>query len=480
VGYRFIESVTSESEPAESERLRSLAIFPFHMLASKRDTVLELGLADTLITRLSRLTGLAVRSLASTRACLDSAEGRETLNAARALDVEFYLEASLQVHSTRLRVNARLVSTEDGAAIWSDSFDELASDIAELQDAICDQIAACIVPHVSTREGADGFAEPVPADAYRAFLEGRLFAGRYTHPGTLMAIERFERALDLAPNYAGAWAALGECHELLGIEGEDEAPQRYAAARRAASRALALSPHLPDAQSVLAKIAWQYDWNWAFAEETFRSVLTRCPNRADLRIHYVSFLCAIGRAEEAIDHARRAVAVDPVSPWCSSMLAQALHMSGRFEQAWRQADWTLELAPDFAFARLFSGVSRFCAGDRDTALHHLRKGTATGRLDFLAMVGYCAGVAGELDEARKVLARLENEGSAGPFSLGVAHLGCGQVAGATRFFRRCVERRDWHVLLVCSDPLFQRYREHADYGALRELIDSHADTAADE
>jgi tetratricopeptide (TPR) repeat protein len=223
---------------------------------------------------------------------------------------------------------------------------------------------------------------------------------------------------------------------------------------------------------VLAKIAWQHDWDWTHAEETFQRVLARYPNRADLRVHYVSFLCALGRLEEAVDHAHRSLAVDPTSPWCSSMLAQALHMSRRFEEARRQADRTLELVPDFAFARLFSGLSRFCAGDREAGLAHLREGTATGRFDFLAALGCCAGLAGHTDEAHEILEKLESEPAAGPFSLAVACLGCGRIADATRFFDRCVERRDWHVLLVRSDPLFDQYREHELYESLREKIDS--------
>ena len=474
VGYQFIAPVERDEAPPSpgAARVRSLAILPFRTLvAEERDEVLELGLADTLITRLSKLRGLAVRSLASAKACLGAAPDHAALDAARMLDVDFFLEASLQVREARLRVNARLVSTDDGGAVWSESFDEHFADVFDLQDVICDQIASRVLPHVSDREAASG-GRPVPPEAYRAFLEGRLFAGRYTHAGTLKAIEHFEQALDLAPGYAEAWAALGECHELLGIEGEQEAPTRYEAGRSAVNRALALSPHLPDAQGVLAKIAWQYDWNWTYAEETFQTLLARHPNRADLRIHYVSCLCALGRPEEAIDHARRALAVDPTSPWCHSMLAQSLHMSRRFEEARQQADWTLELAPNFAFARLFAGLSRFCLGHREAALDHLREGAATGRFDFLAMLGCCTGMAGHTDEARDILEKLKGEPAAGPFSLGVACLGCGQIADATQFFKDCVERRDWHVLLVRTDPLWDAYREHELYQSLEDVIES--------
>ncbi len=468
VGYRFVAPVTCDGAAAPRAAAPSLAILPFHALTEPRDEALELGLADTLISHLSRRPDLLVRSLASVRACLAAAG--EPAEAARLLGVDFYLEATAQMREQRLRVNARLVMVDDGAVVWSESFDHAFSDVFELQDALCAQIASRLAAHVNEEDVAEARGASVAPEAYRAFLEGRLFAGRHTRSDLLEAVEQFERALDLAPGYAEAWAALGECHELLGTEGGDQAAAHYTAARRAATRALALTPALPDAACLIAKIAWQYDWDWRAAESAFLSAIERYPNIAELHIHYSDYLCLLGRPEEGVEQAERAVAIDPVSPWFNTLLAQGLHMSRRYDDAVQQADRTRRLAPDFPFVHLFAGLAQFCAGRREQGIARLREGVATGRADFTAALGLCLGLAGRTDEARAVLASLRSEPGVGPFSLGLALLGCGEPEQAARQFETCIERRDWHILLLGADPIFDSYRKHESYGALAQRI----------
>ena len=131
-------------------------------------------------------------------------------------------------------------------------------------------------------------------EAYRDYLEGRLFMGRHTPSDIQRAKEHFENALDAAPTYAEAWAALGQCWELLGTESEEGSAQHFVAARHSARRALTLHPGLPDAECLLAKIAWQHDWDWSAAESRFRRALDRYPNRADVHSAYADYRCMIG------------------------------------------------------------------------------------------------------------------------------------------------------------------------------------------
>jgi TolB-like protein/Tfp pilus assembly protein PilF len=444
----------------------SLAVFPFRHVGTRTpDEALELGLADTLIAHLSRLPELIVRSLRSAQTCL--AAEADPAAAARRLGVDTYLEASLQVRGERLRVNARLVQVENGASLWSESFDERFADVFELQDTLGARIVAQLAPHVV--KGALP-THAASARAYRLFLEGRLFAGRHTSADLRTAAERFERALDLAPGYAEAWAALGECHELLATESEQDAAERYASARRAARRALALSPLLPEAECLAARVSWQFDWDWAGAEASFLGALERYPNRGDLHIGYADFLSYTGRHAESIAHARRAVELDPISPWFNTLLAQSLYMSQRFDEALRQAEHAVELAPDFAFARFFNGLTHFFAGQRERGLDQLRAALQSGRRDFLGAVALCAGLAGRADEARAILEELREQLGTPPFALALAHLGAGESTAAAKLFERCLELRDWHVLLLVEDPMFAAFREDEDGARLVERI----------
>jgi DNA-binding winged helix-turn-helix (wHTH) protein/tetratricopeptide (TPR) repeat protein len=459
VGYRFVAPVETGEPERGGTALRSLAVLPLRpVVATARDESLELGIADTLIARLSLLPDLVVRPLDAVRAYVERSD--EAAAVARALGVDACLEATLQQHDDRLRVNARLVAAGDGGALWSESFDERVDDVFVVQDVICDRVVARIAPHLGDGRPLRRQAPRPAPEAYREFLRGRLFAGRHTPADLARAVERYEAALDADPAYAEAWAALGDCHYLLATEGGDVG-DHVAAARHAARRALALEPGLPEADCLLAKVAWRYDWDWAGAEERFTRALGRYPNRADLQIAYSDFSCYMGKPERGIVHARRALEIDPVSPWCGALLAQAQYMAGRYDDAIAQAEATRELAPGFLFASLFAGLARFCAGRRDEGIAQLDDAVRSGRQDLAAALALCLGLAGRTDEARGILEAMKAApGGVPPVALSAAHLACGELETAAGYTRVCVEQKDWHVLLMATDPLFEPFRDH--------------------
>ena len=468
VGYRFVGELSApapEEIPTEIER--TVAVLPFQPLSeseSERDETLELGLAETLVSRLSDVPGILVRPLSTVRAVVGS--DVDALVAADRLRVDACVEGSIQRQGDQVRVTTRLVSADRKTALWSGSYSGDLSDIFALQDELGRRIIEELAPQLG---GLVPAARPTSPSAYKAYLEGRLFLERHTAEDVARALERFESALDQDPAYAAAWASLAECHDLLGTIGNDP-PLHYRAAARASQRALALEPGHAQALGMQAKIAWQFEWDWERADAIFRDAIERHPHRSDLHISYSDCCCYIRKGELAIHHARKALDIDPVSPWNNTLLIQALYMNDRYDEAIAQGEATLELAPSFPFAHFFLGLARFVNGDREGGLSELEEALSS-RSDFVAAYGMCLALAGRPDEASRILAGLESEDDrVPPIAPAILNLALGNVDAAMVGFDKCFSERDWHVLLLSADPAVKPLTQDPKVRALVERL----------
>jgi len=450
VGYRFVGTVSFDTfEQKEDENRISLAVLPFQpMSPSESDESLQLGMADNLISQLSCLPDLIVRPLATVRELASAI--KDPLIIAERLNVDVVLDSSINRRGDRVRVSTRLLSTRDGSALWAATLDDQFSDIFLLQDTICAKILSELTPQLQTPQTRP---RPTTPEAYRAYLEGRLFLGRFTERDVNRALSLFETALDEDPTHAPALASIAECHDFLGTMGS-EPGTHFREAGRMSRRALKLDPRIAEATCVQAKIAWQFDWDWPRAEALFNTALRRFPNRADLHAANSDFSCYMQMHERAIEQARRALVIDPISPWVNTLLAQALHMSGRDDDAVSQARRALEFAPDFAFAHFFLGLSLFSSGDLEQGLAELKIAVASGRPDFVAAFGFCLGAAGRTEAAEAILEQVVAAGDHGPpIARAIVNLGIGNIDDARKEFEACVQIHDWHILLLHAEPV---------------------------
>ena len=466
VGYRFVASLDTPA-PADSDtpQCKAIAVLPFRPLSpDNRDEALELGIADALVEQLSRLPDLVVRPLATVQQV--AAESADPFVVADRTGVDACLDGTIQRSGERVRLTVRLLSAKTQAMLWSASFDEEMADIFKLQDQICGRIVRELTPRLAAFASSRRETSP---DAYKTYLEGRLFLNRLVPLDVSKALTHFETALDQDPAYAPAWAGVAECHEFFGTTGAD-AGSHYAAAARASKRALALDPDSPDALCMQAKIAWQFDWDWQRAEALFEDAVSRFPNRADLHISYSDYCCYLGLRDRSIEQARAALAVDPISPWVNTLLAQALHMSGSHDDAIRHLQWTLELSPGFSFAHFFLGLAQFTKGDLGAALAELEKAVASGRPDFVAAFGFLLAVSGQEEASRKILDEvLAAADQAPPIAKVLLYLGQGNHDAAREATRECIEKRNWHVLILKAEPAIADLAQDA---GLTPLLDT--------
>src|SRR5207248_5881632 len=215
-----------------------VAIAPFKpLVASNRDEVLEAGMADTLINKLSTSREIIIPSLSQVR----KYEDRDPVTMGRELHVNTVLEGNVQKSGDRIRVNARLIKVSDGSAVWSETFDEKFTDVLGVQDTIAQKVATALALKLSeqeqqrlTRRHTD---DP---EAYQLYLKGRFQWNKYTGEGWRKSIEFFKQAAEKDPSYALAYSGMADSYSLLGEISFPTPREGFENARTYAEKALHL------------------------------------------------------------------------------------------------------------------------------------------------------------------------------------------------------------------------------------------------
>jgi non-specific serine/threonine protein kinase len=242
----------SDSKPPGRRADRSIAVLYFENLSGVReDEYLRDGITEDILTDLSKISGLNVFPRTTVLAFRD--QKATAADVCRQLSAGYALEGSLRRAGNRLRINAQLVDAATGFPVWSERYDREMSDIFEVQDEIAHKIAEALRIKLTPQEQAELAAKPTEnLQAYDLYLRGRSYARRRTTRDMEFALQMFENAVLLDPNFALAWAAIANgCAHAQYWSGGGE--QLMARAQAASLRAVALAPDIPE---VLISQGW--------------------------------------------------------------------------------------------------------------------------------------------------------------------------------------------------------------------------------
>ncbi|PYL64888.1 MAG: hypothetical protein DMF25_05480, partial [Verrucomicrobia bacterium] len=388
---------------------KSIAVLPFKpLVASNRDEVLEAGMADSLITKLSTTREIIVPSLSSVRKYDDLKQ--DSVSTGRALRVNSVLEGNVQKSGDRIRVTARLIKTADGSSLWAGTFDEKFTDVFAVQDTIAQKVANALAVRLSEDEQkrlTKRYTENT--EAYQLYLKGRFDWNKYTEEGFMKSIEFFKQALEKDPNYALAYSGLADSYSLLGEASFLPPKESFQNARIYAEKALKLDEALSEAHLSLGIVKLFYDWDVpGAARELLRA--------KELDSHNVQVYHFNGhrlefesRFEEAIAEFERGVDVDPTNLIINTELANAYYFARQFDAAVAQCRKTLELDPNFATASVWLAQAYEQKGMYQEALTELNKVRAVAETwsFFIAEVGCSEAGLGHRAEAEKSIKELE-------------------------------------------------------------------------
>jgi TolB-like protein/DNA-binding winged helix-turn-helix (wHTH) protein/Tfp pilus assembly protein PilF len=345
-GWRASRSETGDSA-APMRPLKSIAVLPLKSIGPAADNeYLQLGIADSLITKLANVKEVAVRPTSAVRKYLGPRQ--DPVAAGREQHVEAVLDGNVQRSGERIRVTVQLVRVRDGASLWSGTFDEHFTDIFAVEDSISQQVARRLSVELSSEErNRLELHSTTNAEAHDAYFKGRYSWNKRTSKGFNKALEYFNKAIAVDPNYALAYVGVADSYTMLADY--DWLPPSEAAtkAKAAVTRALEIDDGLAEAHASLADIRRFYDWDWAGAEREYKRAIELNPNYVTAHQWYAEYLSAMGRHEQAAREMERAQELDPLSVVVKSANGWVLLFARDYDKAIAQCQQVIEMDPSF-------------------------------------------------------------------------------------------------------------------------------------
>ena len=465
----------SQREPLQAERFdpRRLAVVPFVNVGSDpSNEFLADGMTEELIYTLSKVAGLEV--IAQTTALKYKGARRSVAEIGQELRVGSLLEGSAQKVKDRARILVQLINVDSQVHLWSEQYDRDVQDVLSVQGDIARRVAAALkVQLLPKEEMAIRKEEASSPEAHTAYLKGRLLLAKRTREAHLKAIEYFEEALAIEPDYSRAFTGLADAYSLM--VGFIPASEGYDKASAYTQQALALDPSCAEAHATLGYIIWRSKGDVREAESEFLRAIELNPNYALAHEWYAGLLVHTGRVREACQRSENALSLDPLSAPLILTYAESLHAAGRLDEAVDRYQKALEINSELESAWWGLWYSLAAAWDWDRA-ETITRGIIEQHPDNpcayvnLATCVMCRGRLKEgLVEIRKALALAGSpERTSILFHAGACHYFAREYDKAIEFLRQVLKRNPaWnsaHNMIAKCYIQQERYDE-----ALEEL-----------
>lgn len=458
-----LESSISRGQLSSAKPQPSIAVLPFANLSA--DVEQEYfcdGLAEEIINVLTHIEGLRV--VARTSAFAFKGKHEDIREIGRKLSVEAVLEGSVRKSGNRLRITAQLVKVADGYHLWSEKFDRNMEDIFAIQD----EISLAIVKNLKVKllEGErvklvkHRTSDP---NAYNLYLKGRFFFNQRKEAGIKKSIECYSESIKIDPEFALAYTGLAESYVFLGDWRVLPLDTAYNEARKAAMTALQIDDTLSEVHVSLAEIKLFCDWDWAAAEQEFKRALAVNPACAEAHHMYAHYLELMGQFDDALIEMNRAIELEPVSPSLNSCAVQILFYARRYEEAIKQCNAALEIAPHFFGLYGWLGIAYVQKGMLDLGVEALNEGLrhlpADPRIQALLGYAYAAsgrevGTKGCLEE----LSVLSDKKFVDPYFIAWTYAALGDAAAACTWLNKAYDEHSEWLPWLGVDPLLDNLR----------------------
>jgi TolB-like protein/Flp pilus assembly protein TadD len=454
---------------------KRIAVLPFKPLTPEnRDQILELGMADSLITKLSSSRQVVVRSLASVRKY--SSLDQDSLAAGRELQADSVLEGNLQKSGDHIRVTARLISVADGASLWAGTFDEKMTDVFAVQDAISQKVADALAVRLSGQEKerlTRRYTDNV--EAYQLYLTGRYHWAKFTPPDIRKAIGFFQQAIELDPKYALAYFGFAEANRSLAINADVPSKDCLPQAKAAAIKALEIDDSLAEAHASLSFSLIWYDWDWDGGAREAQRAIALNPNSAHSHFALAHVLSDQGRHDQALAEVARARELDPVFLLYRALEGMFFHHAGRDAEALERLQKTADLDSNFWVTHLMLGKVYTQQRKYPEAIEEFGKARelSHGNSEAIASIGYTAALAGDELKAQAVLDELKalsNEHYVPPVNVALVLNALGKKDEALASLEKGCKDRDVRLTLLKVDPRWDSLRSDPRFIAILKRI----------
>jgi eukaryotic-like serine/threonine-protein kinase len=457
----------NQIENVSINRPKTIAILPFRpLVADNPDQVLEIGMADTLITRLSNARTITVRPLSSVRNF--NRPDQDPVKAGKALQVESVLDGSLQRSGDRINGNARLIRVVDGATLWASTFDEKFTDIFVVQDAIAAKISNALAFQLKGDERSQ-FEKHYTSnpEAYEFYLRGRYYTYKLFEQDLRKGIGFYELAITADPNYALAYAAMADTYRRLGIPFA-RPKEAFAQAKIFAKKALELDSSLPLGYAVLGWVGFLYEWDWSGAEINLKRAIELSPNDSDVHLAYAHFLSCTGRHQEAIAEIKLAKALNPTTLIVLSMESQFLLYAGHADEAIAEAKKALDIDPNFWVALNQLGRAYTFQKRYSEAIIELKKAKdlAPGSPEPIMGLGYAYALSGDHKQANEILDEMKQQARqryVSTYSFAMVYNALGKKDEALNLLEKSMQDREVGLVFIKTDIRWDNLRSEPGF-----------------
>ena len=449
------------SEAATATPRKSIAVLPLlNESGDPGDEYFSDGLSEELIAALGQIKDLKVIGRSSSFRFKDRKEDPKTIG--EKLGVTTLLDGTVRKQGDRVRIVAELVNAADGIQLWTQTFDRQLKDIFTVQEEIARAVADSLkVTLLGTDSRSAQASATDNAEAHNAYLQGHFYLVRRNAEDFRKAIDYYDQAIQLDPNYALAHAERAEALVFMG-DLTGQRPTAYPKAHVDAEKAVAIAPDLAEARAALGFVLCLAEWKFTegLAElKRAKELSPANPTANDLLARIIVYL---GRIDEAERQARQAVELDPLSTVTHGNLARVLFYAGKLDEADSAARKAAELQPTGAGSHRFQVLIAAQRGDREAALREAQlEPDPRFRRFELAVAHYVRGDREAADAALADLIANAREGFA--YQIAEVYALRGEKDKAFEWLQTAFDDRDAGMLGLLVDPLLRGLRDDARY-----------------
>jgi TolB-like protein/Flp pilus assembly protein TadD len=448
------------SEAATAIPEKSIAVLPLvNESGDPKDEYFSDGLSEELIAALAQISGLKVIGRSSSFRFKDRKE--EPKKIGEKLGVSTLLDGTVRKQGDRVRIVAALVNTTDGIQLWTRTFDRQLKDIFAVQQEIAKLVAESLkVKLFGTQENPSQIATN-NVEAHNAYLQGHFHFLRRNVDDYGKAISYFDRALELDPNYALAYAERAEAWTMIG-DLTGQRPTAYPKARSDAERAVAIAPGLAEARAALGWVRFFGEWKFADGLSELKRAKELSPTNPTANDLLARVIVYLGRIDEAERQAREAVELDPLSVATQFNLARVLFFAGKLDEANAAGRKLTELQPSSSSSHRWQVLVAVQRGDGETALREAQLEPNDGFRSFeLALAYHVLGDRKEADAALADLIAHARDGFA--YQIAQVYAVRGEADKAFEWLQISFDDHDGGTLGLAVDPLLRGLHDDPRY-----------------
>jgi eukaryotic-like serine/threonine-protein kinase len=458
---RVLRSVGAVREPPS--QIQSLAVLPLANLSGDKDQeYFADGMTEALISEVGQISALRVISRQSVVHYKGS--DKPLTQIAQELKVDALIEGSVLRSGDKVRVTAQLIGAVPERHLWARSYERDLRDVLALQgevaQAIAHEVQVKLTPQEQTRLAS---ARPVNPEAHGLYLKGSDSRGR---GDSKKALEYFQQAIQKDPGFARGYLGIAQAYNDLGFIEEMGAVEAFSNQKAFARKALELDGSLAEAHVALADALYRGDWDWAGAERELNLALELNPNSELAHHTYSRYFRLLGRNQESIAEARRALEINPLFAGSYLMLGMAYYSDRRYDEALPQFQKVQEITPQMSPHGELGSVYRE-KGMYKEALGQLLQ-LPDGPLK-LGELGDTYARMGNKAAAQAAIQKLVDSSAKNPvgtFEVAVVYAGLGEKDRAFEWLQRAYKVHDSEMCYLKSDPRLDPLRSDPRFQAL--------------